>query len=248
MIFTHRKPQTWQELQNLTAEYLTVAGYQAITPYELETARGTVEVDVYIETPNELVKHIVCECKHWNTPVTKEKIHAFRTVVHDCGAELGIFISKNGYQSGAIEAAKYSNIRLETWESFLNIIMHRWIDNRLWTVKKMAARVMSFADGYDYESEKLTDEEYLTYKQICKDTSEVRSQALLVLKSDLLSNNFSIGDIPIQTLYCDIEQYLDDLHQKLHTALNILEELSVKPNKSDRYISTMRMYMEYADD
>lgn len=118
MKFTNRIPKTWQDLQNYATEYLTVAGYKATTPYELNTARGTVEVDIYIEAPYELVKSIVCECKYWNTPVTKEKIHAFRTVVHDCGAELGIMISKNGYQSGAIEASKFSNIRLETWEIF----------------------------------------------------------------------------------------------------------------------------------
>lgn len=89
MKFTHREPTDWKELQDFIADYLITAGYKATTPFEIDTARGKVEVDVYIESPYELVKHIVCECKWWNTPVTQEKIHAFRTVVQDIGAELG---------------------------------------------------------------------------------------------------------------------------------------------------------------
>lgn len=118
MKFTNVVPTDWKDLQNLVAEYLTFAGYKAITPQTIDTARGEVEIDVYVESPNELVKKVLFECKFWKTPVTKEKIHAFRMVVQDSGAELGLLISKNGYQSGAIEAAKYSNVRLETWESF----------------------------------------------------------------------------------------------------------------------------------
>lgn len=247
MKFTHRQPQTWQELQVLTAEYLTVAGYKATTPYEMNTVRGKVEVDVYVEAPNELVKHIICECKYWGTPITKEKIHAFRTVVHDCGAELGIIISKTGYQSGAIEAATFSNVRLETWESFLSIIMDKWIDNRLWAIKVMAARVMSFSDGYTYRSEELTAEEYLLYKHACNSTLATTGQCILILKSDMLNDCSILDRFSILQQYQDIETYLNDLHKKLQEALEILEKLSVKPDKPDRFISSMKMFMEITD-
>ena len=146
------------------AEYLIVAGYRAITPCEIDTVRGKVEVDVCVEAPYDLVKRIICECKYWNTPVPKEKVHAFRTVVHDCGAELGIIISKEGYQSGAIEAAKFSNVRLETWDTFLELVKDKWIDNKLWSVKTMTAKIMNYRDTYEYEAERLTDEEYPRYK------------------------------------------------------------------------------------
>ena len=88
--FTNRVPDSWKGLQDLVAEYLIVAGYRAITPCEIDTVRGKVEVDVCVEAPYDLVKRIICECKYWNTPVPKEKVHAFRTVVHDCGAELPV--------------------------------------------------------------------------------------------------------------------------------------------------------------
>ena len=38
--FTNRVPTDWKDLQNLVAEYLNIAGYKAITPYEIETVVG----------------------------------------------------------------------------------------------------------------------------------------------------------------------------------------------------------------
>lgn len=243
MKFTNRTPENWKELQDYVAEYLIGAGYMALTPHEINTARGKVEVDVYIEAPYELVKHIVCECKFWNTPVTKEKIHAFRTVVHDCGAELGIIISKNGYQSGAIDAAKFSNIRLETWDSFLDIISERWLENKLWTLKTKAARIMSFSDTYTYESERLSTEEHVIYVDICQKIRCVTEQCTFIQKQDLINDTLILDKFSIKHHYNDIEQYLDDVSQKLEEALGLLEKLSVKPEKSNRFLSTMKIFM-----
>lgn len=41
---------------------------------------------------------------------------------------------------------------------------------------------------------------------------------------------------------------MNELFKKLQEALEILEKLSVKPDKPDKFISTMKMYMENADD
>lgn len=244
MKFSFTVPRNWKELQELTAKFLNGAEYKAITPYIIDTVRGKVEVDVFIATPNEFVKKIICECKNWNRPITKEKIHAFRTVVHDCGAELGIIISKNGYQKGAKEAAMYSNIRLDTWESFLDNIKEKWIDVQLWNIKKMTARVMSFADKYTYESEKLQDHEYELYSQICIDTNELTSTALSLRKSDLISDT-SIPEEYLANIGCkDIESYLNSLSIRLQSALEKLEKLSVLPIKSDRFLSAMKNFME----
>jgi hypothetical protein len=37
-------------------------------------------------------------------------------------------ISRNGFQSGAIEAAKFTNIDLVSWRQFEQLIFDRWID------------------------------------------------------------------------------------------------------------------------
>lgn len=244
MKFTNRVPTSWKGLQDLVAEYLIVAGYRAITPCEIDTVRGKVEVDVCVESPYDLVKRIVCECKYWNTPVPKEKVHAFRTVVHDCGAELGIIISKAGYQSGAIEAAKFSNVRLETWDTFLELVKDKWIDNKLWSVKTMTAKIMNYRDTYEYEAERLTDEEYPRYKDTCTNITNFVEQGLLVRKSDLLNGSDFIQRFPLYRQSESIEHYLNELSNKLKEALDILESLSVKPNKPNRFLSTVRSFME----
>lgn len=244
MKFTNRVPSDWKELQDLVAEYLVAAGYKAITPYEIDTVRGKVEIDVSIESPYDLVKRIVCECKYWSTPVTKEKVHAFRSVVHDCGAELGIIISKSGYQSGAIEAAKFSNVRLETWDSFLELVKDKWIDNKLWPLKTMTAKIMNYRDTYEFEAERLTDEEYPRYKDTCSNITDFVEQGLLVRKSDLLNGSDFIQRFPLYRQSGSIEHYLNELSNKLKEALDILESLSVKPNKPNRFLSTVRSFME----
>jgi hypothetical protein len=85
----------------------------------IKTVRGTVNVDVYAEDVTQTPSAVcLCECKHWSTAVSKDVVHAFRTVVSDFGASWGFLISSGGFQSGAIEAATYSNVRLQTWEEF----------------------------------------------------------------------------------------------------------------------------------
>lgn len=91
MKFTDRCPATWKELQDDVALLLNQSGYRAVSPCTIDTVRGKVEVDVLVESPDELVKRIVCECKFWNSSVPKEKVHAFRTVVQDSGASFGSF-------------------------------------------------------------------------------------------------------------------------------------------------------------
>lgn len=164
--------------------------------------------------------------------------------MHDCGAELGIIISKSGYQSGAIEAAKFSNVRLETWETFLELVRDKWLDNKLWSIKTMTARVMNYSDTYEYEVERLTSEEVLRYKDTCQNIAPIAEQGLLVRKSDLINDTDFIKGFPLYRQSESIQHYLNELSSKLSKALNVLESLSVKPNKPDRYIATVKACME----
>jgi restriction system protein len=73
----------------------------------------------------------LCECKHWASPVSKDVVHSFRTVVADFGASRGFLISSGGFQKGAYEAAEFSNVRLMKWDEFEVAWMKRWIDKYL---------------------------------------------------------------------------------------------------------------------
>ena len=85
MRITNEVPESWQDLQDKVCKYLNHAGYHAETTKTIEMVRGKVEVDVFATSDDELLKQFICECKYWETPVPQEKIHAFRTVVHDSG-------------------------------------------------------------------------------------------------------------------------------------------------------------------
>lgn len=55
---------------------------------------------------------VAVECKDYNSHVSKEKIEAFHSILHDIGNIHGIFSSKMGFQSGAILYAQKYGIQL----------------------------------------------------------------------------------------------------------------------------------------
>lgn len=225
MKFTDRYPTTWRELQDDVALLLNQAGYHAISPCIIETVRGNVEVDVLVESPDELVKKIVCECKFWNSAVPKEKVHAFRTTVQDSGASLGLLISSTGFQSGAIEAARLSNVKLMTWEEFTEIISDRWILTRLKQIKRESVPISEYTNPLHFSFEKLREESRRRYLQACEKYSCLRSTCWMITKSDLeneegLSDNwYGISD------YLSIERYLNFLFNEIQVALKEFEDI-----------------------
>lgn len=146
MFLTSEIPTSWIDLQDRVCKYLVQAGCHAETAKTIDTVRGKVEVDVYATAEDEMLKQFICECKYWDSAVPKEKIHAFRTVVQDSGSMFGIFISKSGYQSGAIEAASCSNVLLKDWNSFIDMISLKWYKNRLRKLTKIAGPLSIYTD------------------------------------------------------------------------------------------------------
>ena len=65
----------------------------------------------------------------------------------------GIFISKSGYQSGAIEAASCSNVLLKDWNSFTDMISLKWYKNRLRKLFKIAGPLSIYTDPLDVPEE-----------------------------------------------------------------------------------------------
>ena len=120
-------PETWKDLQNAVAQILSESGLEAETPKQIKTARGMVEIDVFAvdKTQKPPVVYLY-ECKNWKTTVPQTMIHSLQTVVSNCGANFGLIISSNGFQSGAYEAAQYSNVLLLTWLEFQVLFEERW--------------------------------------------------------------------------------------------------------------------------
>lgn len=166
MKITNDTPKDWKDLQDKVCKLLNEAGYPSESPKEINTVRGTVEVDVFSTSDEELIKQFICECKFWNTLIPKEKVHAFRTVVNDSGSMVGIFISKKGYQSGAYEAAYCSNVLLKDWDGFLELIEKQWLKKQLARIKQIAHPLSVYTDFLDVPFEKLPKHEIEEYKKL----------------------------------------------------------------------------------
>lgn len=144
------EPNGWRDLQDKIASILRVCGCEAEVERTIETVRGKVDVDVYAIDPIASPKlTYLCECKYWSNAVPKSVVHGFRTVVSDYGAHVGFIISKNGFQSGAYEAAQNSNVRLVNWFEFQGVFVDRWKEGRYANLRPMFEELFEY---YDYLS------------------------------------------------------------------------------------------------
>ncbi len=120
----------WQHLQQRVATILHECGLQVETPKVLETVRGRVEVDVYAVDPaNSPPSLYLCECKLWSRNVPQDRVLSFRSVVGDVGAHHALFISAHGFQQGAYEVVRGTNITLVNWAEFEELFRQRWCRN-----------------------------------------------------------------------------------------------------------------------
>ena len=114
----------WQDLQAKVAQLFAEMDYEVETPKLVNLAgRGKKEVDVWVRDPMASINQIyLIECKFWNTKVPQDTVHGFKTVMEGAGANTGFIISKLGFQSGAYEAIRFTNIHLLTFEE----LQHRY--------------------------------------------------------------------------------------------------------------------------
>lgn len=163
MKMTNKTPNNWKELENMTAEIFNNAGYYAIPHYTITTVRGKKEIDVYVHPRRELDPIIICECKFWNKPVNQEVVHSFRTVVQDSGAGLGFIITKSGFQSGAYSAAEFSNVKLVTWDEFLEFFIEDWLNFKRSKLLQLIKPLSVYTDPLDVPSELLDQKQREQY-------------------------------------------------------------------------------------
>lgn len=123
-----KEPGTdWRDLQERVAAILGECGLAAETGRVLATARGTVEIDVYATDPAATPPAIyLSECKRWASNVPQSEVQAFRTTVADAGAHFGLFISARGFQSGAYDVVRHTNVHLLSWTQFQELFLERW--------------------------------------------------------------------------------------------------------------------------
>ncbi len=73
----------------------------------------TRQIDIYWTFyRGEINYKVAIECKDYNRKVSIDKISAFHDLIQDLGNTYGVFVSKVGFQSGAIEYAQKCGIQL----------------------------------------------------------------------------------------------------------------------------------------
>jgi hypothetical protein len=107
----------WSEYQTKAAEFFSSIGLRAEIECKVEGARGVHVIDVYVSgSYSGIAFNWVIECKAWKTNIPKEKVMALSAIVQDIGADRGFLLSETGFQSGALLAARSSNITLSSLE------------------------------------------------------------------------------------------------------------------------------------
>jgi len=149
-MITNVPPIDWRDLQNKVAQLLNESGIKAEVEKKIENIRGVVEIDVFArEVIDNRNYDILIECKNWNSNVPQTVIHSFRSVVSDIGANIGYIISLKGFQSGAYEANKFTNINILTWYEFQELFEEKWLRNYFSEyIEKHFGLLMTYAEPF----------------------------------------------------------------------------------------------------
>lgn len=109
----------WRDYQEEAAEFFRSLGLKATTDASVPGVRTTHDIDVLVELEVAGFQAVwLVECKCWKTPVSKLHVLALREIVSDIGADRGIILCETGFQSGAVEAASLTNVRVGSLSSF----------------------------------------------------------------------------------------------------------------------------------
>lgn len=105
----------WNEYQEEAAAFFRSLGLEASTNVRKSGVRTTHDIDVLVtlDVAGAEVTWII-ECKHWKNPVSKLHVLALREIVNDLGVDRGIILCEVGFQSGALEAATLTNVRVSS--------------------------------------------------------------------------------------------------------------------------------------
>lgn len=235
----HEPPNSWQDLELIVAKILKQCGFNTERGKQITTVRGTVDIDVFAKDNSSTPSTVyLIECKYWNTDIPQTVIHSFRTVVNDYGSQHGLIIAKKGFQSGAYEATKNTNIHLLSWNEFLSLFENRWLKNRIRSIHHKAKPMQIYIDPLDVSDylDRLSKDEILHYKRLCKEYMKDSIYSHKITYAEISSISLSYKeqiDNIIQTAqkhfdevffnsYTDFFEYIE---QKCVEGIQLFEEL-----------------------
>jgi hypothetical protein len=188
-----RKPRSktpaWKEFELLLAEIEQVAAPGATVKHNQKVmgkAGRERQLDIAVTTTIGLHRIlIVIECRDYSRRITMEKVEAFVTKLQDVGANLGVMVSRNGFDAGAKAAARQHSIILRSYREAKNTDWEGIISNKTWlplirVSYKDVQGIIHFSDGTeefvsDFLSQKLMakDDEYIPVSLFFEDAMNI---------------------------------------------------------------------------
>jgi hypothetical protein len=140
----------WREYQEKTAAFFASLGYTTSVDETLHGVRDKHNVDVVVRFSKHAFECLwLVECKLWASRIPKEKILAFQSIIDDIGADKGIILSEEGFQSGCFACATRTNILLsslsELRETHREDLHRAFVDSLLIELERAASRARELA-------------------------------------------------------------------------------------------------------
>ena len=122
----------WKNYQEEVAEFFRSIGLEAETDVSLQGVRTKHDIDVLVKSIHAGFEIVwIVECKHWTSKVSKLHVLALREIVNDLGADRGILLAEQGFQSGALEAAGLTNVHVTSLSELRNTASNEIFSMRL---------------------------------------------------------------------------------------------------------------------
>lgn len=226
----------WKDYQEEAAEFFRSLGLEAETDVTIQGARTKHDIDVLVKSHHAGFDITwLVECKHWKSKVSKLHVLGLREIVNDTGADRGILLAENGFQSGAIEAAALTNVHVTSLAEAASTASHEinsmrlrelydrllWCKEEYWEIPK-AKRIecglrtdVGGAMGYSGDWAIKAAEDLIT--KGLRGNYPITTDEVHVMISELIIEQelpSSIGNI--QELLVSVESLVSNLEQRIN--------------------------------
>lgn len=134
----------WKDYQRSARDLFIELGMTAANDVTIKGVRTTHAIDVLVDFEHAGISlRWLVECKFWRTRVSKLHVLGLRTIVDDTGADRGILLSEEGFQSGALEGATNTNITLSTLGALRADAKRHLLNDRLSNFAKRLEKLRS---------------------------------------------------------------------------------------------------------
>lgn len=107
----------WKQYQEEVAAFFRSVGFKAEVNHIVEGVRSKHAIDVYVTFDRWGILHTwIVECKRHARAIAKADVETLKSIASEIGASLAFLLSESGFQSGALDVARKTNVVLSSLE------------------------------------------------------------------------------------------------------------------------------------